>query len=101
MCLKRTFSCISRKVLLLSSLIYSFLSRCGPDTLSYTRLYAYTSAELIYLLPALQYSMTYPSMPPAPIFSGGRHLSVQVESVTSSTVRRVGSLVGAERDGDG
>lgn len=41
--------------------------------------------------------MTYPSMPPAPIFSGGRHLRVQVESVTSSTVRRMGSLVGAEK----
>lgn len=38
-------------------------------------------------------------MPPAPIFSGGRHLSVQVESVTSSTVRRMGSLVGADGEG--
>lgn len=37
-------------------------------------------------------------MPPAPIFSGGRHLSVQVELVTSSTVRRMGSLVGAARE---
>lgn len=34
-------------------------------------------------------------MPPAPIFSGGRHLRVQVVSVTSSTVRRMGSPVGA------
>ncbi|KAK2510962.1 hypothetical protein Q9966_016775 [Columba livia] len=32
-----------------------------------------------------QYSTRYPSMPPAPTFSGGRHLSVAVVSVTSSS----------------
>lgn len=34
-------------------------------------------------------------MPPAPILSGGLHLSVVVVSVTSSTVRCWGALVGA------
>jgi hypothetical protein len=34
-------------------------------------------------------------MPPAPIRSGGLHLSVVVVSVTSSTVRCCGALVGA------
>lgn len=34
-------------------------------------------------------------MPPAPILSGGLHLSVVVVSVTSSTVRCRGALVGA------
>lgn len=47
--------------------------------------------------PSTQYSIRYPSMPPAPIFSGGRHLRVAVVSVTSSTVRCCGSLVGAVR----
>lgn len=45
--------------------------------------------------PSTQYSTRYPSMPPAPILSGGRHLRVVVVSVTSSTVRCWGSLVGA------
>lgn len=47
--------------------------------------------------PSTQYSIRYPSMPPAPILSGGRHLRVVVVSVTSSTVRCCGSLVGAVR----
>lgn len=47
--------------------------------------------------PSTQYSTRYPSMPPAPILSGGRHLRVVVVSVTSSTVRCWGSLVGAVR----
>lgn len=47
--------------------------------------------------PSLQYSMRYPSSPPAPIFSGANHFSEHVVSVTSSTVSFVGSLVGAER----
>lgn len=47
--------------------------------------------------PSLQYSMRYPSSPPAPIFSGANHFSEHVVSVTSSTVNFVGSLVGAER----
>lgn len=34
-------------------------------------------------------------MPPAPILSGGLHLRVVVVSVTSSTIRCWGSLVGA------
>lgn len=48
--------------------------------------------------PSMQYSMMYPSMPPAPILSGGSHFKAQVPSVMSSTISRVGSLVGAMKE---
>lgn len=47
--------------------------------------------------PSMQYSTKYPSRPAAPMVSGGRHFTVTVLSVTSSTTSMVGSLVTAER----
>lgn len=41
------------------------------------------------------YSTKYPSRPAAPMVSGGRHFTVTVVSVTSSTTSMVGSLVTA------
>lgn len=49
------------------------------------------------LLPSTQYSIRYPSSPAAPMVSGGRHFTVTVVSVTSSTTSIVGSLVTAEK----
>lgn len=49
--------------------------------------------------PSMQYSTKYPSRPAAPMVSGGRHFTVTVVSVTSSTTSMVGSLVTAERNG--
>lgn len=69
----------------------------GPETTT-EKMTTPSHTRAGYSLPILQYSIMYPSMPPAPIFSGGRHLRVQVESVTSSTVRRMGSLVGADKE---
>lgn len=47
-------------------------------------------------LPSMQYSTKYPSNPAAPMVSGGRHFTVTVLSVTSSTTSIVGSLVTAK-----
>lgn len=59
-----------------------------------------------YSQPSWQYSTLYPSRPPAPTRSGGRHLSETVVSDTSSTVKCVGSPGGpgrrqAERGSEG
>lgn len=54
----------------------------------------------MYAHPSLQYSTVYPSSPPFPMVSGILHLRLTESSLTSTTVRFRGALVGTAHSVD-